>query len=157
MPQAGNQEERYSFSSTGYSPKAIYARSVDSRGHQAQKRLNLSPALLNSYNMLYKELGYSSPDAMMRDALVHRLKYWQDNAPEPERIRYYLAPIIVHDMAAQRQECENSLRVFDDELRSMNGQYKAEVLDQVRYYQSGLPDFLSEYSDRFTDLIKRYS
>lgn len=67
---------------SGYSVRDTYTRASDKNGHRERPRISMPPDLWDAVCALVGSQmvpGYNAPSDFVRDAIVHRLKYWQEN------------------------------------------------------------------------------
>lgn len=80
----GNPSDPWSLSSTNYSQENFYVRATDGNGHDATLQTKVSPALLGEIQRLVQSREipqYRTYADLVRDALVHRLRYLADEYP----------------------------------------------------------------------------
>lgn len=80
----GNPNDPWSLSSNNYSQENFYVRATDGNGHDAVLQTKISPALLGEIQRLVQSREipqYRTYADLVRDALVHRLRYLADEYP----------------------------------------------------------------------------
>lgn len=153
----GNQDEHYKINPGVYKPNYIYGRSVDARGHQSHKRINFPPALLNTINIVHKDLGYDTVESFIRDSCVHRLHYWQQQDGCPEEVEGMIAMVraqsAIDDLRHMRQTYESLCRGL---MECRTPSERGVVIEQLRIMRDHLPDHMDSVRQDLDGLLKPY-
>lgn len=153
----GNQDEHYKINPGVYKETYIYGRSVDARGHQSHKRVNFPPSLLNTINIIHKQLGYDTVESFIRDSCVHRLHFWQQQNGCPEEVEGMIAMMkaesAIEDLRSMRKSVEG-LRQGLVDCRTDSERWV--VLEQLRIMKDHLPDHMDSVRNDLDHLLKPY-
>lgn len=80
----GNPNDPWTLSSNSYDPATFYTRATDGNGHDSVIQTKVSPALLGEIQRLIQSKAipqYRTNADLVRDALIHRLRYLSDEYP----------------------------------------------------------------------------
>lgn len=152
----GNPNDPWSLTSDTYSPESIYTRATDGNGHDAVLYLKVSPALMGEIQRLVQSRvipQYRTHSDVVRDALVHRLRYLTDEYPGSTN----LAALEVEQrqaeldrLASERASWRKLLTDLEAQLTELIGQNELDeaewLLEQNEYMEAMTPPYLARLS-----------
>jgi hypothetical protein len=158
----GNPNDPWITSSGNYDPTNFYTRATDGNGHDTTVTTKVSPALLGEIQRLIQSRSipeYRTNGDLVRDALIHRLRYLNDEYPGS--VNLHAIEIEQRQAELDRMKIEreswtkllNDLGEQLDSLIGMNELDEAEwLMDANEWNESMTPPYLL----RLSKLLSKY-
>ncbi|MCL6558027.1 MAG: hypothetical protein K6U74_04345 [Firmicutes bacterium] len=138
----------------GYSPNEFYTQSKDKQGHSTLYHVRIPDHVAAELSKIVssgKIPRYSTPHDIIRDAIVHRLKYLADNFPELERRLSAAVQISISvENAEYRMREAKDLKDIEERTQSC-----CEELFEIGDYTS-LEAFIKEQEENVSSLREPY-
>lgn len=148
----GNPNDPWSLTSATFSSENFYTRATDGNGHDAVMSVKVSPALIGEIQRLVQSRvipQYRTHSDVIRDALIHRLRYLNDEYPGSTN----LAALEIEQrqaeldrLATERAAWRKLLADLEAQLNELIGDGELEeaewLIEQNDYLEAMTPPFL---------------
>lgn len=154
----------FELSEGDYDEKNIYTRATDDSGHKETFHTPVPPLLFAQVNQLANDIPwYRSPQDLVRDAIVHRVRWLTENQDDPELRRLFI-PILMDANIAYEEEkqaaneaaverlkkaLQTSVVKQDESLREKVLEWAEGQVDEFREpYRSEIRKTIKEYKEK---------
>lgn len=146
-----------------YKENRFYTHSTNRKGFKDTVRIPLPPNVLAQMNAIVQQrkvADYKTVQDLVRDAIIHRLKWLVDYTGDEEMDRAVDREVQSARMEQIRNECNDWMMVYslnEEALYDLKAQGDKEGIEQLlevmRQYAAGIRN---PYQERFYLLIMRY-
>ena len=143
----------------GYDVDEFYTRRTDQRGLDKELRVGIAPGWHYLAHALKEEFpAYRTVADLMRDALVHRLHYLQENIDSPTLKAKVEVALAQSRLEARRQELDDMQRLIKDGEEALRRGIEMEdwgdveyKIDALRVAANSMPPVLSAQARSLAD------
>lgn len=150
--QAGNPNDPWALSSTGYALDQFFVRATDGNGHDAVMSVKVSPALFGELQRIVQSKtipAYRTYADIIRDALVHRLRWLADEYPGSTNLaalEIEQRQAEIDRLSTERATWRKLLTDLDTQLNDLIGQNELDeaewLIAQNEWIDSMTPPYL---------------
>lgn len=153
MPESLNARRNWKTTDPSYSEDKFYTSSTDGQGHSSHIRVNVPPNVAGRVEALVQKgmiPAYKTRQDVMRDALIHRLNYIEDNFDVGEDL----------SRALQVQRAQSEVQAAKEEMNT-NRNYVDSLKDSLHQaHREGnltiLHNLVSNATDQIDNLMEPY-
>lgn len=166
MPDATARDEFLTEASEAvdnkYSPDKFYTASRNKKGFATTIRVNVPPEVLSMLGQLVQSKvipEYTTTEAFLRDAIVHRIKYVEtmikdDRIPVTKLGKILIAASDAAAFLAEREGIERILKNYEEGLKLANGDERRTMIKQLKESIGNIND--DTFRERGWALVKHF-